>query len=286
MNATTISPPSVYAKQKFLKRITLIRDNRIISYIDFESAANLREDSDFAENRLLQRIKVYSMLNNVAKLVKDFSLNYSYFTNTNNTFTKKRLRLDSLQEMAVGTGTVSKPPHRFEYNSTGLMPERYSYALDHWGYYNAAMTNKSLVPTIAFGAQESYGEGADREPNLAGASYGVLNKIRYPTGGSSVFEYELHDAQNNDSTTRLVGGLRIKRITDYASDGQKAIAKRYEYKLEDSTTSGNTTANYPVYQTRTGFIHDGYSDVNEIRDPDYSSDIKTVSSNSIFALGS
>ena len=87
--ATTITPPAVYASQKFLKRITLLRDNRIISYIDFESSPNLRQDADFTENRILQRIKVYSTLNNVAKLVKDFSLSHSYFANTNNTFTKK-----------------------------------------------------------------------------------------------------------------------------------------------------------------------------------------------------
>lgn len=277
--AYVAAPPTVYTKRKFLKRITLVRDGRIISFVDFESAASLREDADFPEVRLLQRIKVYSTLNNISNLVKDFSFSYSYFTNTSNTFTKKRLRLDSLKEVPVGTGTAAKPPYRFEYNTTGTMPERFTRALDHWGFYNAT-NNASLVPTVILDPNRSYGDGADREPDLGGASYGIINKITYPTGGYTTFDYELNDAAYNDAV-RSIGGIRIKKMTDYAANTQKATARIFEYQLENGSTSGSSDIGYPKYVTESRFDHQGSGATSN-----YTIWKVTVSANSIFGLGS
>jgi YD repeat-containing protein len=270
-------PPATYTKRKFLKRVTLLRDGRIISYVDFQSASNVRLDTDFSEIRLLQGIKVYSTLNNVSKLVKSDTLYYGYFNNNSNTFTKNRLRLDSLKELPVGTATL-KPPYKFEYNATGNMPERFPYALDHWGFYNAS-NNQSLVPTVVYDGQ-TYGDGANREPSLAGSSYGILNKLSYPTGGYTTFDYELNEGLYTNFS-RKVGGLRIKQITDYAASGQKATAKIYEYKLDNDSTSGLSDAGYPEYLTPSRFDHAGTRSDN----PSYAIWKKTVSANSIFGLG-
>ncbi|MVT41209.1 hypothetical protein GO495_11500 [Chitinophaga oryziterrae] len=275
----TNQPPATYTRRKFLKRITLLRDGRIISYVDFQSVANVRQDTDFPEIRLLQGIKVYSMLNNNSKLVKNDSLYYSYFTNNSNTFTKKRLRLDSLQELPVASGTALKPPYRFEYNTNGTMPERFPNSLDHWGFYNAATANQSLVPNVDFNGS-TYGDGANREPSLEGSSYAILNKMSYPTGGYTIFDYELNEGVYTNYS-RKVGGLRIKQITDYAAGGQKATAKIFEYKLENDSTSGKSDAGYPKYLTESRFYHLGVNPLN----PDYTIWKKTVSANSIFGLG-
>lgn len=276
----TNQPPAIYTKRKFLKRITLLRNGRIISYIDFQSVANVRQDTDFSEIRLLQGIKVYSMLNNNSKLVKNDSLYYSYFTNNNNTFTKKRLRLDSLQELPVGSGTALKPAYRFEYNLNGTMPERFPNALDHWGFYNAANSNQSLIPNVDFNGS-TYGDGSNREPSLEGSSYGILNKMSYPTGGYTLYEYELNESMYSN-ISRNIGGIRIKQITDYAAVGQKAIAKVFEYKLENNLTSGQSDVGFPKYLTESRFDHRG---TNPVVNPDYSIWKKTVSANSIFGLG-
>ncbi len=75
------------------------------------------------------------------------------------------------------------------YNSPNLIPDRWSKAQDHAGYYNGMDNNPNLLPnddprfdnTIAL---------ANRETDKDKIQYGVLEKIIYPTGGYSEFEYE------------------------------------------------------------------------------------------------
>lgn len=282
-SAYTSTPPNVYVKRKFLKRITLQRNNQVVSYIDFGSATG-RLDAEMSDDRYLQNIKVYSRTNNADKLVKEFDFGYGYFSNVVNTFKKYRLRLDNLQEIPTITGTSAKPPYQFEYNTDGTMPEQYTTKLDHWGFYNAS-SNTSLVPRVNLNPSESYGDGADREPNLRGASYGILQKIKYPTGGYSIFQYELNNAKNDDGTIRNIGGLRIKSITDYSFLDRKATVKRYEYLLEDGTTSGQSDPSFPKYLVentyrRYAVLPDNDPSLREMR-----AHKVTVSANSIYGLG-
>lgn len=112
------------------------------------------------------------------------------------------------------SGTLSKPPYQFEYilnsrqdgkslpyrapvaNSTGNLAAQGYYAQDHWGYYNGQNTNTTLVPPLktAYVTSEPLKlPGANRSPDLAYARIGSLTNITYPTGGSTSFEWELHD---------------------------------------------------------------------------------------------
>lgn len=71
------------------------------------------------------------------------------------------------------------------------MPNNYSKSQDHWGYYNGR-NNASLLTKQFEHQLGSYPYG-DREPNAAYAAIGILNKITYPTGGHTAFEWEPHD---------------------------------------------------------------------------------------------
>jgi hypothetical protein len=52
----------------------------------------------------------------------------------------------------------------------------------------------------------------------------ILEKIQYPTGGHTAFEYEPHH-----DGVQQIGGLRVKRMVFRATEGQDAQSKTYTY---------------------------------------------------------
>ena len=135
-----------------------------------------------------------------------------------------RLRLDKVRKLS-GDGNSGNPPTRFFYNETPL-PPRGSFSQDHWGYYNGA-ENEFLIPTVTVQNHDNIDQippytespinvnfeklmrinlvlpntetnvwelaGANREPDPASMKAGILERIVWPTGGTTVFEYEPHD---------------------------------------------------------------------------------------------
>ncbi|HRN56082.1 MAG TPA: hypothetical protein PLL71_06505, partial [Agriterribacter sp.] len=104
---------------------------------------------------------------------------------------KYRLRLDSIREQTCD-GSENLPPYQFEYYAN-FLPRRLSFAQDHWGFYNGATANNNigLIPTYT---KNTYiiVNGADRDAKWPEMQSGALTKIIYPTGGSSIFEFEAH----------------------------------------------------------------------------------------------
>ncbi len=163
-------------------------------------------------------------------LIKTFRFNYSFFPSvgcgTQRDYLPpcRRLRLDKIREIP-GEGEEKKPPYMFFYDETPL-PPRGSFSRDHWGFYNGAK-NDYLVPAVTVwntpavkqpGSFKTWNEmvsfadltdvhlnlpdvnegiwefsGADREPDPSVNQAGMLKKIVYPTGGSTILEYESHD---------------------------------------------------------------------------------------------
>jgi len=113
---------------------------------------------------------------------KIFTLTHSYFGTTG-----KRLKLDAVTE-------EGKSPYTFSYIQSDRLPARLSYSQDHWGFYNGE-NNLGLIPTQNIVGDNTILKysGANRAPNGVYAAYGTLDKIVYPTGGSTVFEYEAND---------------------------------------------------------------------------------------------
>jgi len=125
------------------------------------------------------------------ELKKRFRLQKSYMANSSvgtqgllllRTADYSRLRLDALQEEAA-TG-VTLPAYQFTYDQTAL-PPRTSYAQDHWGYYNGVDNTSRVAYTVG-----RHRVGPNRDVNPAYARAGMLQAIRYPTGGSVTFTYE------------------------------------------------------------------------------------------------
>ncbi|KXK24127.1 MAG: YD repeat-containing protein [Bacteroidetes bacterium OLB12] len=114
----------------------------------------------------------------------------------------KRLKLDIV---SVFNADITKSQaYVFEYFNNVNLPSRFSYARDHWGYYNGITNNPSLEPRRKIDRRpilsqlrgtdfEIVGD-ANREPSLDHTKAAVLKRIVYPTGGISEFEYELHES--------------------------------------------------------------------------------------------
>ena len=182
------------------------------SLVEFTYAFD-RDDLD--NNRALTAVTVKNMY---AVTAKKYRLNYGYFISgtspnisgpTGNDISK-RLKLTSIDEMS--TDGLDYKRTSYEYNSTEL-PIRGSNSQDHWGYPNAA-NNYGLgrIPRIKFEQKEmdiqnslisgSYGpylSGADRESDDVLAKAAVLEKIIYPTGGFTRFNYECNRAFDTDN---------------------------------------------------------------------------------------
>ena len=138
--------------------------------------------------------------------------------------------------------------YEFEYKSPELLPARLSFAQDHWGYYNGATLNTSLLihHPLAFP-----NENADREVDETVLDYGVLSKIIYPTKGVEKFEYESNHTVKSNGTKNYYGGVRLKKRISRAPDvAHSDIIKKYEYfKAYPAHFNPYLVANIEIIQT-------------------------------------
>ena len=125
-----------------------------------------------------------------------------------------------------GTNSTGAMTYGFSYDSTTL-PNYFIVGgdqtchEDYWGYYNG--TNQSWIPSDDYLTTSS---SSNRAPN-AYMTAGTLTCITYPTGGTAQLVMEPNVLNDN----RTWGGLRVKEIKCFDSDGTTIISKRnYQYE--------------------------------------------------------
>ncbi|MEL7144856.1 MAG: hypothetical protein AAFO69_00705 [Bacteroidota bacterium] len=149
-----------------------------------------------SEARALASIQI---TNNGGGFCKAFDFEYDYFTSpsspipNNSSFDvnfrsiedeikdDKRLKLLSIQEKAC-VGSESIPKYSFQYYHETNVPRRFSFGVDHWGFANGVSQNE-LSPH----------RQANRASSEEAMKAGTLWKIKYPTGGETVFTYEANE---------------------------------------------------------------------------------------------
>lgn len=171
----------------------------------------------------------------------------------------KRMLLSSLSLSDEGTYSFSYDNMSLpNYMQDGMTEPPFEQCYkDYWGYYNGRPSRcyvpKSLLDTERYGAWSS-STGADRTPSSLHSQAGMLKSITYPTGGTTAFSYELNRRYYSGSL-ELLGGHRIKSITNYASDGTEIGSKSYTYFYPERT---HTDMN--LYMTYTTSICNTYYD--------------------------
>ncbi len=140
---------------------------------------------------------------------KAFNFTYKY-SDPSSTFSyEKRLFLTKIQESAcTGIPHLSPiKPYEFTYYGQVLaalpsFPDRLEKEIDHWGYWNGENNDSfdKLIPHNGYlilpnGSPLFYKNGdpnlaANRETNAVYMKKGVLEEIKYPTGGTTTFTFD------------------------------------------------------------------------------------------------
>ncbi|MBC7938029.1 MAG: hypothetical protein H7Y86_21990 [Rhizobacter sp.] len=222
-----------------------------------------------ARNDMINAFKLDQLaVTSSGQTIKSFQFNYDYFNSSGvggNKFVPTasiawgstadlRLKLLSVQDNA---GAV----YTFTYDPTPL-PSKTSFAVDFWGYYNGAMNNYSLIPngsrlSTSVLPQLSFtlpNNGMNNSANFPYTQACVLKSIKYPTGGSINFEYELHQFDNYilpdyNSTTNVItngNGLRIKRINHQADNINNSKSTIYSYSGGKSQQEGKKGRSFTI----------------------------------------
>ncbi|MDR2292456.1 MAG: RHS repeat protein [Prevotellaceae bacterium] len=153
-----------------------------------------------------------------------------------NNNSSERLFLESLK--IYGENWLIPPMnYTFSYKNKNRLPAQYLTCItDHWGFNNG-----KTYPSNGFNSQY-------KSPDAYYTNSGVLSEIKYPTGGTTQFEYELHDydkvvnTKNRSVITNqsgLASGLRIKKIiTNHLTENTVTREFFYRETPTSSTSSG------------------------------------------------
>lgn len=206
--------------------------------------------------RQLVRISIHG----IGKCQKNYTFQYNY---------NKRLFLNSLLlsgNPQYENGQSAVGCYKFSYYNPQALPASYlTRAADHWGYYNGS---EYLYPS----GYNAYSFKPQRDPNGGCCKYGMLTEIVYPTGGTSVIEYEPHtfskrlslDRQTLKDSVGIAGGVRVKSITEYDDESHSKILKKrsFVYNKPNTTLSSGELFSPPVYNWSDYLLKDGGYDAN------------------------
>ena len=156
-----------------------------------------------------------------------------------------RLGLSSIQEQSVADNT-SIYLYGFSYNTSVNLPQRNSIQTDLWGYYNSNPGSSDIQGYL----------GGDKTPDPVRTAANILVAAYNAYGGSTKFTYEQNDWNNNSSnSTALTGGLRIKNISSYSSDGTQIANDNYTYNDPNTGfSSGQLNANAGNYSLPVDYL--------------------------------
>jgi len=220
-------------------RTRFLGSKKLPSVINFpegsvEFAYSDRLDSN---DKKLDQVIIKDYQNNQ---IQQVNFNYNYFIATNNgnqlvynNLNSSLLNTHRLKLVNVDFGGEKK--YSFTYDSTNL-PAKLSFARDFWGYYNGRTNDNSLIPNPARYSLTQFNPNSNNKSSrLSYAKAGILKEITYPTGGKSVYEYELNEFDNYwvpdySSTNNVVTkglGLRVKTITKFSNSNIQRKVKYY-----------------------------------------------------------
>lgn len=211
--------------------------------------------TDIEGGMKLDKISLEPIVKNTDSEIKQLVFKYDYFIGkkvggpnlTNSQYTLNRLKLNSINYLDK---TNTKTDNRYDFYYDGeTLPQKTSYAVDYWGYYNGQV-NSYLLPNMEY---LYYGlKSIDTYKDIVGMSKkmvtnkanraseekytkaGILKGIKYPTGGYREFEYELNTFV--DYFIPTVSDIEDLTYKDNISDrNNSADKKSCSFTLEEST---------------------------------------------------
>lgn len=160
---------------------------------------------DYHYGKLVQRIYFSNLVGGTSIPIGYWDLKYNQqqadmsYAHRTESYTQYTPYLVSAVQTSIDS--AYSLPYYFTYLDPGGRPCRLSYSQDHWGYFNGK-NNSTLVPPpsdptlIQWLPQAT----ANRGPDPAYTSKGMLSKIVYPTGGLDSLVYEPNVMSSSSST--------------------------------------------------------------------------------------
>ena len=120
------------------------------------------------------------------------------------------------------------------------------YFTDWYGYYNdASYTSAYSSQSLGIHQLAERVMSARSSHSLEKARMGAMTRVTYPTGGWSTFEYEANAyrrvaglSTHEDGSDHTTGGIRVRRISTFDSDGTQTQERSISYTHEDGSSSG------------------------------------------------
>lgn len=200
------------------------RGNRVV----FDYLHDREDYIMYIANNRLSRLTAVSVVNNQGRTVRKVSFTPYY---SGGTALMNRMFLRDVTIMGSGVAPDCEK-YTFGYNNISL-PNYYTSTFsipsiqdrlcheDYWGYFNGT----SSIDWIPSAYVPSTMTGANRSVSQRHAKAGILEKITYPTGGYTVFDFESNRLDNGT----LWGGLRLASVKDYGADQTLISQKTYQY---------------------------------------------------------
>jgi len=189
-----------------------------------------RQDMPYAFK--LNTVQVFSKNNsgvNNSSPLKTYTFAYGYFSGSGSpgfissssptSPTALRLKLQQVTESGTYKGqTITSNPYVFSYYEGGYndLPDKSSFSRDHWGYnngYNSTVgPTTSLIPTFSNIYNNKMAwfylgvPNNERDANPAFTKSFSLKSVKYPTGGSTTFEYETNTCDEQASEVNDLSG--------------------------------------------------------------------------------
>lgn len=220
--------------------------------------------SDCQKNSGKQLNSITIKSRNDNREIKKILFSYGSFQNANvggnyapatNPDAELRLKLNNVKEVALSTSNKDTLTTSFSYNSEKL-PSKRSCAQDYWGYYNGKTNanniigykGHTMIPTLStfMTSYSSYVKtfgtfkGADRNPDGKYMQAAMLNKVVYPTGGYTLYEYEPNTIKTNDYKQSLEYEAYLNRGYDIN------INKYFSYTPDAPVKVSNAPYNFTL----------------------------------------
>ena len=212
--------------------------------------------------RDLNAMYSYLLLDSIQTPGGGTKINYTY-----NSLGNKYPFVSCITSEGVGSYTFE-----YEYLDDAFFPAFGTTATDHWGYLNTAdstVMNHNTISLNSLSTQvyHSFDEtvSSSRQANTSASSRGLLKKISYPTGGSTLLKYQSNTVNRNlrklssnffyptmdYSSTGFLSlgpGSAISQIINVDESGIPTDTTTYSYTLANSNTTSGSLLVYPRYR--------------------------------------
>ncbi len=208
----------------------------------------LMGNNEFVPHKV-DALRVYDKNNNEIRKIS--------FRYPPNMESRNRLKLFQVD---IEAPSAEKQTYSFRYNDLSFPSYRYAaFQTDAYGYWNAKY---QFADVEAKDFTKYMCEHPDyltqlKQPDPNYIQSEILNKIVYPTGGYTLFDYETHEyncsylnaydgIKQNENGNKTASGVRIKSVRNYDKDKTLLSEKRYHY-VKDYITGGTTSSGVLAY---------------------------------------